>query len=191
MGNEASSPSSGAEKVPVKVLNVLDDAFEFDVTSPKEEAPSGPGLENPSLLSGNSRKGNNKWYYFGLDSLSRKKIPPLKSPSPSFQEEMNDHQKRLTSLNLPATTFAPVVHKSKLMGIIERRNSGLDKVSDLDADSFVELFNTAYAHSNEKLDTLVDTQKRIVDQIKDNESQCEKASTAMWMPLLSKASARS
>ena len=67
------------------------------------------------------------------------------------------------------------------MGIIERRNSGLDKVSDLDADSFVELFNTAYAHSNEKLDTLVDTQKRIVDQIKDNESQCEKASTAMYL----------
>ena len=50
MGNEASSPSSGAEKVPVKDSNVLDDAFEFDVTSPKEEAPSGQDLKTPVFL---------------------------------------------------------------------------------------------------------------------------------------------
>ena len=106
-------------------------------------------------------------------------MPNVKSPL-RLSEELDEKTQEATDLNLPATTFAPVVHKSKIMGIIERRDSGLDKVADLDAALSADVFNAARESSAGKLDTIAKTQARIADQLKDNEQECEKASTALY-----------
>ena len=128
--------------------------------------------------SGEGSKGK-PWWHFGIGG--KPKIPNVKSPSPSFQEEVEQRTRATTDLIMPVTTFAPVVHKKKILGgMIERRDSGLDKVADLDPVFFVDFWREARASSCAKVEILAGTQKKLIDQLEDCENECEKASTALY-----------